>query len=529
MKRSNIILFIVLGLLFIPGLGECLFHTKGESREAIVAVSMLDSGNWILPESYGADIPYKPPMLAWLISLCSLLLGGGHVSEFTSRLPSALSAVFLLIAAYRLLRTRLERSQAWFVTLITATSFEFFRAAITCRVDMLLTAAMVGAIYMIYRLRERPLNWLWAVLLLSVATLTKGPVGTLLPCLAMGIYFLLRGDNFFRTLLTLTALCLASFVLPALWYYGAWLQGGDEFLRLAMEENIGRLTGTMSYDSHVNPWYYNVFTIVTGMLPWTIFVLVGLCYKPVRQTIGKLRLDRGLPLMAWTVGLTVFVFYCLPESKRSVYLLPCYPFMAYGAGWVLMQMRETRFLRYAANVLAALGIIAPLLLIVASLSEAESLRLVAMPWWRWPLALIPVAMGLWWLITRKRSSNPLSGIGLMTYAMLLSFNAAFSPMVHNARSDREAALAVQKAAGEQELIYGLIPDAKLMRYYTVNYYLGDRMRHAESLEEIPSGALVVSEMAPEGVAADTLSSRSCDTRRQMVLFRAPTKPSDKVD
>ena len=77
MKRSNIILFVVLGLMLIPWLGESLFNSKGEPREAIVAVSMLDSGNWILPESYGQDIPYKPPMLAWLISICSLLLNGG--------------------------------------------------------------------------------------------------------------------------------------------------------------------------------------------------------------------------------------------------------------------------------------------------------------------------------------------------------------------------------------------------------------------------------------------------------------------
>ncbi len=86
MKRSYIILFLVLGILFIPWLGECVFNTKGEPREAIVAVSMLDSGNWILPESFGQDIPYKPPMLAWLISIFSLVFNGGHVNEFTSRL-----------------------------------------------------------------------------------------------------------------------------------------------------------------------------------------------------------------------------------------------------------------------------------------------------------------------------------------------------------------------------------------------------------------------------------------------------------
>ena len=30
-------------------LGESSFHTRGEPREAVVALSMLERGNWILP------------------------------------------------------------------------------------------------------------------------------------------------------------------------------------------------------------------------------------------------------------------------------------------------------------------------------------------------------------------------------------------------------------------------------------------------------------------------------------------------
>ena len=54
------LLLVALAILFIPWLGLAPFNTKGEPREAIVAVSMLQSGNWILPVSFGADIPYKP-------------------------------------------------------------------------------------------------------------------------------------------------------------------------------------------------------------------------------------------------------------------------------------------------------------------------------------------------------------------------------------------------------------------------------------------------------------------------------------
>lgn len=88
--RVKLLIFILILLTFLPWLGLSPFNTKGEPREAIVAVSMLQSGNWVLPVSFGAEIPYKPPFLAWCIALFSLPTG--EVSEFTSRLPSALAA-----------------------------------------------------------------------------------------------------------------------------------------------------------------------------------------------------------------------------------------------------------------------------------------------------------------------------------------------------------------------------------------------------------------------------------------------------
>ena len=48
-------------LVVVPFLGETIFYSKGEPREAIVALSMLESGNRILPVNYGTDIAYKPP------------------------------------------------------------------------------------------------------------------------------------------------------------------------------------------------------------------------------------------------------------------------------------------------------------------------------------------------------------------------------------------------------------------------------------------------------------------------------------
>lgn len=88
LRHSTLIVILEAAILLLPFLGMALFHSKGEPREAIVAVSMLQTGDWILPVSNGDVIPYKPPLLAWCIALLAKLLGG-EVTEYISRMPSS--------------------------------------------------------------------------------------------------------------------------------------------------------------------------------------------------------------------------------------------------------------------------------------------------------------------------------------------------------------------------------------------------------------------------------------------------------
>ncbi len=95
-------LIIILAIvMMIPFLGLSDFNTKGEPREAVVAYTMLEHGNWILPINNGGDIPYKPPFFHWCIAFFSLI--AGHVNEYTSRLPSAVSLVLMTIRRLRIL------------------------------------------------------------------------------------------------------------------------------------------------------------------------------------------------------------------------------------------------------------------------------------------------------------------------------------------------------------------------------------------------------------------------------------------
>lgn len=554
-RHSTLIVLILLILTFIPWLGLSLFNTKGEPREAIVAVSMLQSGNWILPESFGGDIPYKPPFLAWCIAVVSLVTGS--VSEYTSRLPSAIAVIAMGVATYKFFkRYSGSRRRGGMTALILASCIEVWRAGMACRVDMVLTACMVGAMYSLFTYRHRGsrgLPWL-AILLMTAGMLTKGPVAILLPCLCLGVYGLLRGDKFFPLFGRMVASGILALIIPALWYVAAWHIGGQEFLDLAWEENFGRFTGTMSYESHVNPWWYNLVTLVAGWLPYTLLALLALFvarWKVLAHTswIGdswtRMRRMHPATLYATVCAMVIFIFYCIPSSKRSVYLLPMYPFMAYMLTILVLWMANgsllaRRLLKSYCCTIALIAVIVPGMFVYAFSAGAMPFApqplagiLAGVPagFLSWVLLLICLACGLqtlYLLLCRK----PLFcfNAAVATTLVMLWFTAgAVLPAVLGAKSDAPVAEAVERAVPPATPVYSWV-GTDMLRYYTINFYLHDRLRVLNTSSLPASGYLLIGEtdletirpqLTDQGFETTTLLDshhRSCDTRQTVLLL-----------
>ena len=148
-NKQFIILAVVCVVTLLPFMGLTDFHTKGEPREAIVAYSMIETGNWTLPVNNGGDIAYKPPLFHWCIAALSSI--AGKVTEYTSRMPSALALIAMVLGGFLFYAKRRGASVALLMGLITLSNFEVHRAGMNCRVDMMLTAFIVLALYQLYR------------------------------------------------------------------------------------------------------------------------------------------------------------------------------------------------------------------------------------------------------------------------------------------------------------------------------------------------------------------------------------------
>ena len=149
---TMMVVICIISVLPWIGLGD--FSTKGEPREAAVAISMLETGNWVLPQSYANEFAFKPPMAHWLMAAFSY--PQGYVSEFTSRLPSALAFITLIGFVLVFFGKRIVKFQEAFIaTLLLVTCVEIHRAAMTTRVDMLLTTFIVIGLFQLYRWEDK--------------------------------------------------------------------------------------------------------------------------------------------------------------------------------------------------------------------------------------------------------------------------------------------------------------------------------------------------------------------------------------
>ena len=142
---SGLLLSLFCGLIFVWGLGDIPFYTKGQPREATVVWEIYHNGDWVLPLRNGHIIPSKPPLFHWLGTSVALALG--QLSEFSIRFPSAFLALLGVLLTYRVGVVLWGVEAGLIAGLTLATSFEWVRAATTARVDMTLTFFMVAAFF----------------------------------------------------------------------------------------------------------------------------------------------------------------------------------------------------------------------------------------------------------------------------------------------------------------------------------------------------------------------------------------------
>ena len=326
-------LFVFSLLLTLTFLGGRDLWAPVEPRYGEIARVMFSRGEWIVPTVNGDLYTDKPILYFWLVVAFSHLIGG--VTEWTLRLPSALSSIGLVIVSYRLGRDFFDHRVGLLAALVLSTTARFVWEARWAHTDMLFTFFFTTSIYILLRAwHDRGGSAMLAYGLMGLATLTKGLIGFVLPGLIFLCLLLMRGDSqSFRRLRLWPG--LGVFLLVAApWFVAVSLQTEGQWINdFFWTHHIQRYLSGLG---HRRPFYYYLINFPADFLPWTPFlVLAAFAAWPIRRVPLS---PAAFSLATWFF--VIFVFFSLSDTKRGLYLLPLYPPAAIRVAHALIEFEK---------------------------------------------------------------------------------------------------------------------------------------------------------------------------------------------
>lgn len=353
---------IVAGLALLsvlPGLGLYGMLDPTDSFFIEAAREMLEVGHYVTPLFNYVNWLDKPALPFLLIVACYKIFG---VCAWAARIPSAISAVILVVCTYRSSQLFFKPRAALFTALILCSTPLYLTVAHLALSDSPLTmffgVAMLGFAQAL--LSEKPVSLIIAYVSLALAVLCKGPIGLVLVVGIVATYLAVSASSLKqlfgkvkRLQLGQGLIILLTVCLPYYWLAHISTNGGftQEFF---FHQNLGRFEGTINHQQPVW-WYVPVF--LAGFFPWTIVFLNAIpwlkSFSKRRQNLSRRQSFIVLSLV-WLMF--VFVFFSAIPTKLPTYIVPLCPAFAIVAGAYLetqWRLRKSRtVVMTAAAVLA---------------------------------------------------------------------------------------------------------------------------------------------------------------------------------
>jgi 4-amino-4-deoxy-L-arabinose transferase-like glycosyltransferase len=348
-----ITLWLMIAVLVVMGLrlamlGWPAVSDTTESRHAVIAMRMAETGDWVTPRAYfrGRLVPFwgKPPLQFWLTAASFRLLG---VSEWSARLPGYLAALAMLGITFAFARRFWSREAAAASTVVLASSLLFFGLAGSVTLDVTLaasSAAAMAAFACFASAQDVGARRGWGIAFaatLALGMLIKGPIAVAFAVLSVLAWVAIgRRWNLLATYPWVSG--MAVFFLGTLPWYLLAERATPGFLRyFFINEHILRFIthdyGDLYGSGHTQPFGAVWLMLLASALPWTV-VLV----RAAAARIGRRRATSPDPLLDYVLvwALVPPLFFTFARQLLATYLLPGFAGMAVLAGVALAGRRD---------------------------------------------------------------------------------------------------------------------------------------------------------------------------------------------
>ncbi|QNK65272.1 ArnT family glycosyltransferase [Variovorax sp. PAMC26660] len=297
-----------------------------EGRYASVALSMLHSGDWLVPRLDGLPFFHKPPLFYWIGAAAMAVTGP---VEWAARLPSILGAGVAASALFLFLRRWSTVRQALLSTVVLVTTPFFFLGAQFANLDMLVAGCISATVLLAAAAalaRERAEPWrallAGAYLFAAAGLLAKGLIGVVLPVGVLLIWCLVtRRAAVLRLSVWLPGWALLLLVAGP-WFVAMQMKYPEFFDYFVITQHFRRFASSGFNNQH-GFWFY--LPVLAGFtLPWFAWVLV-----PRRKDGDARPRLSDIDWLMWIWLAVIVVFFSLPRSKLVGYVLPALPPLAY--------------------------------------------------------------------------------------------------------------------------------------------------------------------------------------------------------
>ena len=330
----NLSFVLVIIFIYFFCIGNYGLLDKDEPRYCSCALEMLENNDWTIPKFNFQNRFDKPPLFYWLIATSYKLFG---ISDFTSRMPSAICAILTILFTWYVANKIFGRLVGFISAIILGTSIEFILLGHRAATDMALCFFFSGSLYSIllsYALKNFKLKIFWVCLsgiFAGFSILTKGPIGIILPLIILTFFLLSRKQFDIKHLKTYFLVCFFALVICLPWFFAVHKATNGEFTNeFFLTHNIKRFTSIVG--EHPGPVWFYIPVILGGFMPWSVFFLVSLFY--LTKYIVTKKMNKFI-LFNFIWVLVVFLFFTFSKTKLATYILLIFPPLAQiTAYWV---------------------------------------------------------------------------------------------------------------------------------------------------------------------------------------------------
>ncbi|MBA3542848.1 MAG: glycosyltransferase family 39 protein [Chthoniobacterales bacterium] len=320
--RAFPLVFLIWAAIYLPRLGSLEIKSE-EGRRILPAVTMLETGNYIVPQVGSEPYLRKPPLVNWLVAGSFTLF---HVrNEWAARLPSVLCVLAVALAFISIARRSLGPNGAIAAALIWMTNFGLLEKGRMIEIEGLYVSltALAFIVWLSWWKERRWLAWIGAGIFLGLGLLAKGPLN-LIFFYAVAIAVLWQAGELRRLWswphlagIVLTLGIFAAWAIPCL----QMVQAGH-VANVWSKQLSGRVSGD---DFKLGDWLLNIPRGIAYLMPWVAllpFARFSLLENEAdRKLCRALSLGVAVPFLVVNLMPGALPRYTMPLLAPAIWLL----------------------------------------------------------------------------------------------------------------------------------------------------------------------------------------------------------------